>query len=43
MRFGANMGITSGMMYAFEKEDDDYLDMNLEEASWLRKNITYST
>ena len=39
MRFGANMGITSGMVYAFEKDNDDYPDMTLEEASWLRENI----
>ena len=37
VRQGANVAITSGMIYEFEKDKDDFLDMTMEEASWLRE------
>ena len=42
LRHGANIAITSGMIYSFEKNSDDYLNMTLEEASWLRKQHAYN-
>ena len=38
VRHGANVAMTSGMIYAFEKDSDDFLTMTMEEASWLRKS-----
>lgn len=39
VRYGANVAITSGMIYEFEKDSDEYLKMTMKEASWLRKKI----
>ena len=39
VRYGANVAITSGMIYEFEKDSDEYLKMTMKEASWLRKKV----
>ena len=38
IRHGANLAITSSVLYEFENESDEFLKMTMEEASWLRKN-----
>ena len=38
IRHGANIAITSSVLYEFENESDEFLKMTMEEASWLRKN-----
>ena len=35
--FGANLAMTSSVLYEFEKDIDEFLKMTMEEASWLRK------
>ena len=35
--YGANMAITSAVIFAFQKDSDDKMKMTLEDASWLRK------
>ena len=37
VRHGANIAITSGMVYEFEEDSDEFVIMSLEEASWMRK------
>ena len=38
IRQGANIAITSSVLYEFENKSDEFLKMTMEEASWLRKN-----
>ena len=35
--WGANMSITSSLVYSFQKGRDDLIDMTFEEASWMRE------
>ena len=37
--WGANMSITSSLVYSFQKGEDDLIDMTFEETSWMRKII----
>ena len=37
VRHGANIAITSEMVYEFEENSDEFVNMSLEEASWMRK------
>ena len=38
IRQGANIAITSSVLYEFENDSDEFLKMTMEEATWLRKN-----
>ena len=38
IRLGANLAMTSAVLYEFEKDSDEFLKMTMEEATWLRKN-----
>ena len=37
--WGANMSITSSLVYTFQKGRDDLVAMTMEEASWMRKKL----
>ena len=37
--WGANMSITSSLVYTFQKGRDDLVAMTIEEASWMRKKL----
>ena len=37
--WGVNYGITSAVMFAFQKDKDDRVKMSIEDASWMRKKI----
>ena len=37
VRHGANIALTSEMVYEFEEDSDEFVNMSLEEASWMRK------
>ena len=39
--YGANVAITSAVIFAFQKDADDQMKMTLEEASWLRKRKVF--
>ena len=41
--YGANEAITSSIIFAFEKKQDEQIKMPLEEASWMRKICTTLT
>ena len=43
VRHGANIAITSGMVYEFEEDSDEFVIMSLEEASWMRKKNCLSS
>ena len=43
VRHGANIAITSGMVFEFEEDSDEFVIMSLEEASWMRKKSCLST
>ena len=36
--WGVNYGITSAVIFEFQKDKDDHVKMSLEDASWMRKN-----
>ena len=35
--WGVNYGITSAVIFEFQKDKDDHVKMSLEDASWMRK------